>query len=39
LSSTFGFGVQFGTEQQCQVGDPQPEQEDDHPGQRAVGLL
>ena len=39
LPSAFNFGVQFGTEEQCQVGDPQPEQEDDDAGEGAVGLV
>src|SRR6476469_8683702 len=39
LAAPFHFGVQFCAEQQRQVGDPQPEQEDDHPGQRPVGFV
>jgi len=38
LAAAFDLGIQLGTEQQRQIGDPQPEREDDHTGQRAVGL-
>ena len=31
LATSFEFGVQFGAEQQSQVGDPQPQQKDDDP--------
>ena len=31
LSTAFHLGVQLSTEEQCEVGDPQPEQEDDLP--------
>jgi len=37
--SALEFGVQFGTEEQGEIGDPQPQQEDDDACQRAVGLV
>src|SRR6195952_6102091 len=39
LSAAFYFRVQFGTEEQCQVGEPEPEQEDDDPGEGSVGFV
>src|SRR5579859_1813517 len=34
-----GLGVELGAEQDRDVRDPQPDQEDDHGGERAVGLV
>src|SRR5438477_2294417 len=34
-----GFGVDLGHEQDRDVGDPQPDQENDHGGERSVGLV
>src|SRR6187401_615755 len=39
LPASFEFGIQFGTEQQGQVGDPEPEQEHDDAAERSVGLV
>ena len=39
LPTAFGFGVQFGPEQQRQVGDPQPEQEMITPAREPYVLL
>src|SRR6478735_133827 len=39
LASALDLGVELRSEQQREVGDPQPEQEHDDPGQRAVGLV
>src|SRR3712207_8047088 len=37
LLGALDLGVELDAEQQRQVGDPEPDQEDDHPGERAVG--
>src|SRR4051812_25723762 len=39
LAASFELGVQLGSEEEREVGDPEPEQEDDGPGQGAVGLV
>ena len=39
LAAAFEFGVELRPEQQRQVGQPQPQQEHDHPGQSAVGFV
>ena len=39
LAASLELGVELGAEQQGEVGDPQPEQEHDDAGQRAVGLV
>src|SRR6478609_8067 len=38
LAATFELGVELRAEEEGQVGDPQPQQEDDDAGQRPVGL-
>ncbi|KXF48780.1 hypothetical protein AXA44_28205 [Rhodococcus sp. SC4] len=39
FASAFEFGIQFCTEEQRQIGDPEPQQEHDHAGQGAVRLV
>src|SRR5690625_5204702 len=38
LPGAFVFGVYFGAQEQSEVGAPEPEKEDDHPGACAIGL-
>src|SRR6476620_1228382 len=39
LATAFHLGVELRAEEQREVRDPQPQQKDDHSGQRAVGLV
>src|SRR4029453_8934195 len=37
LASALEFGIEFGAQQHPQVREPQPDEKDDHPGNRSVG--
>ena len=39
LAAAFALGVQLEPEQQCDVGDPQPDQQADEASERSVGLV